>query len=46
PAPAPSAEAPSAEAQAAPQSRRARSRYGDSKPDFYEKIRERGQERF
>ncbi|MGN5993463.1 SURF1 family cytochrome oxidase biogenesis protein [Corynebacterium striatum] len=42
----PSAEAPSAAAQAAPQSRRARSRYGDSKPDFYEKIRERGQERF
>ena len=27
-------------------SRRSRSRYGDSKPDFYEKIRERGQERF
>ena len=46
PAPAPSAEVPSAAAQAAPQSRRTRSRYGDSKPDFYEKIRERGQERF
>ena len=27
-------------------SRRSRSRYGDSNPDFYEKIRERGQERF
>ncbi|MDO5031314.1 SURF1 family protein [Corynebacterium sp.] len=26
--------------------RRARSRYGDSKPDFYEKFRTRGQERF
>ena len=27
-------------------SRRSRSRYGSSKPDFYEKIRERGHERF
>lgn len=27
-------------------SRRLRSRYGSSKPDFYEKIRERGHERF
>ncbi|MHA7726416.1 SURF1 family cytochrome oxidase biogenesis protein [Corynebacterium hesseae] len=27
-------------------SRRSRSRYGSAKPDFYEKIRERGQERY
>ena len=36
---------PSTEA-APPSSRRTRSRYGGSKPDFYEKIRERGHERF
>ncbi|WP_408931082.1 SURF1 family protein [Corynebacterium sp. YSMAA1_1_D6] len=45
PAPA-SPSAPAAPAAPASQSRRTRSRYGSSKPDFYEKIRERGHERF
>ena len=37
---------PSTPAAATQPSRRSRSRYGSAKPDFYEKIRERGQERY
>ena len=37
---------PTAPASPASSSRRSRSRYGSSKPDFYEKIRNRGQDRF
>ena len=37
---------PSTPATTSQPSRRSRSRYGSAKPDFYEKIRERGQERF
>ncbi len=52
---APSGERPDATAPTTPAStptaatqpsRRSRSRYGTAKPDFYEKIRERGQERY
>ncbi|MGY0886845.1 SURF1 family cytochrome oxidase biogenesis protein [Corynebacterium aurimucosum] len=43
----PSSKNSEATAPSAPQpSRRSRSRYGSAKPDFYEKIRERGQERY
>lgn len=37
---------PSTPAAGTQPSRRSRSRYGSAKPDFYEKIRERGQERY
>ena len=37
---------PSTPAAVTQPSRRSRSRYGSAKPDFYEKIRERGQERY
>ncbi|MDK6805986.1 hypothetical protein HMPREF2822_00725 [Corynebacterium sp. HMSC062E11] len=40
------AASPSTPAAATQPSRRSRSRYGSAKPDFYEKIRERGQERY